>query len=179
MRRLLLPKENGGLSWKVLVTQDKVPSPLRLAILIILTLGTAETIIMLSLPHMDLTSSQAVIFDAVVLLMVSLPVVFFLVYRPMYIQIARQKCVEAEREAVINELKQALDEVKTLRGLVPICAWCKNIRDQKGDWKALEDYISNNSDAEFTHSICPECYKEVISRQETQVPPPSPEKLKL
>jgi len=50
-----------------------------------------------------------------------------------------------------------LQEVKTLSGLLPICASCKKIRDDKGYWNILEQYISEHSDAEFTHGICPEC----------------------
>jgi len=50
-------------------------------------------------------------------------------------------------------------EVKMLRGLIPICAWCgKKIRDEKGNWKRVEEYISERSTAEFSHGMCPECY---------------------
>jgi len=55
------------------------------------------------------------------------------------------------------ELQKALDEVKQLRGFLPICANCKNIRDDKGYWERIETYVSNHSDAKFTHSICPDC----------------------
>lgn len=68
----------------------------------------------------------------------------------------RQKAQE-EKEALIAELKKALHEVKTLGGLLPICASCKKIRDDKGYWSQIEIYIKNHSDAEFSHSICPEC----------------------
>ncbi|MFZ2633587.1 MAG: hypothetical protein WA081_03450 [Desulfosalsimonadaceae bacterium] len=67
-------------------------------------------------------------------------------------EIERRKKLEAE-------LKQALSEVKTLRGLIPICAMCKNIRDDKGYWSRIESYVSAHSEAEFTHSICPDCMK--------------------
>ncbi len=69
------------------------------------------------------------------------------------------KRVEAERakEETIIKLQDALTKVKTLSGLLPICAWCKKIRDDKGYWNQLEKYIGEHSDAEFTHSICPEC----------------------
>ncbi|MDO9264288.1 MAG: hypothetical protein Q7U02_10010 [Desulfosalsimonadaceae bacterium] len=67
-------------------------------------------------------------------------------------EIERRKKLEAE-------LKQALSEVKTLRGLIPICAMCKNIRDDKGYWNRIESYVSAHSEAEFTHSICPDCMK--------------------
>jgi hypothetical protein len=56
-----------------------------------------------------------------------------------------------------NELQKALSEIKTLSGLLPICASCKKIRDDKGYWNQLELYIRDHSDAEFSHSICPPC----------------------
>lgn len=55
------------------------------------------------------------------------------------------------------ELQSALENVKLLSGLLPICAWCKKIRDDQGYWDAIEHYISQHSEAEFTHGICPEC----------------------
>lgn len=55
------------------------------------------------------------------------------------------------------ELQEALDKVKTLSGLLPICSWCKKIRDDKGYWRQIENYIRERSSAEFSHSICPEC----------------------
>ncbi|MFC1488923.1 GAF domain-containing protein, partial [Thermodesulfobacteriota bacterium] len=60
-----------------------------------------------------------------------------------------------------QELQRALSEVKTLRGLLPICASCKNIRDDKGYWNKIESYIIDRSEAEFSHSICPECAKKL------------------
>ncbi|MBI4698169.1 MAG: PAS domain S-box protein [Nitrospirae bacterium] len=65
----------------------------------------------------------------------------------------------AKREALILELKEASTNIKTLKGLLPICAWCKKIRDDKGYWTKVETYIRNHSDALFTHGICPDCLK--------------------
>ena len=59
------------------------------------------------------------------------------------------------------ELQKALDEVKQLRGFLPICANCKDIRDDQGYWEKIETYISNHSEATFTHSICPDCAKKL------------------
>ena len=67
--------------------------------------------------------------------------------------------LESEREALIKELQEALAKIKTLSGLIPICAWCKKIRDDKGYWQAVEEYIQEHSKAEFTHGMCPECEK--------------------
>lgn len=75
--------------------------------------------------------------------------------------ITQRKQVEAERERLIGQLQEALAEIKTLSGLLPICASCKKIRDDSGHWQRLEDYIGQRSDAEFTHGICPECAGEL------------------
>jgi hypothetical protein len=64
---------------------------------------------------------------------------------------------QVEKDKLIKELEQALGEVKILSGLLPICASCKKIRDDKGYWNHVELYIRKHTDAEFTHSICPEC----------------------
>jgi len=66
-----------------------------------------------------------------------------------------------ERQKLLAELEKRLKEIKTLQGLLPICAWCKKIRDDKGYWKNLETYIQENTDAAFTHGICPKCMKKV------------------
>lgn len=64
-----------------------------------------------------------------------------------------------ERNNLLINLNQALKEIKTLSGLVPICANCKKIRDDKGFWTQVETYISKHSNAKFSHSICPDCQK--------------------
>ena len=70
-----------------------------------------------------------------------------------------RKKAEAEREQLIVELQTALARVKTLSGLLPICAGCKKIRDDKGYWNQIEVYISSHSEAEFSHGMCPDCEK--------------------
>jgi PAS domain S-box-containing protein len=71
--------------------------------------------------------------------------------------ITDRKRAEEERERLIHELQEALAKVKTLSGMLPICAGCKKIRDDKGYWNQLEDYISEHSEALFTHGLCPGC----------------------
>jgi PAS domain S-box-containing protein len=73
--------------------------------------------------------------------------------------ITKRKEAEFEREQLISELQDALAEVKTLSGLLPICAQCKKIRDDNGYWNQIEVFIQSHSDAEFTHSFCPDCMK--------------------
>jgi len=65
----------------------------------------------------------------------------------------------AELERTVEELRKALGEIKTLRGLIPICAWCKKIRNDAGYWQRLETYLHAHTEAEFSHGICPECYE--------------------
>ncbi|OGR44344.1 MAG: hypothetical protein A2X35_02650 [Elusimicrobia bacterium GWA2_61_42] len=64
-----------------------------------------------------------------------------------------------EKEALIAQLREALKQVKQLTGLLPICADCKKIRTDKGDWMQLESYISEHSEALFTHGFCENCYR--------------------
>lgn len=71
--------------------------------------------------------------------------------------ISDRKDAEAERERLIRELQRALSQVRTLSGLLPMCASCRKIRDTQGHWQSLEAYIRNHTDADFTHGICPEC----------------------
>jgi hypothetical protein len=69
--------------------------------------------------------------------------------------------VEKEKEGLIQELQQAISEVKTLRGFLPICASCKKIRDDEGYWHQIEAYIQKHSEAVFSHSICPACAEQL------------------
>ena len=68
-----------------------------------------------------------------------------------------RKKLEAEREKLIADLQEALAKIKTLKGLLPICSFCKKIRDDQGYWKQMEVYVRDHSNADFSHSICPEC----------------------
>jgi PAS domain S-box-containing protein len=74
--------------------------------------------------------------------------------------VTERKRLEAEREQLIADLRKALEKIKTLKGLIPVCAWCKKVRDDKGYWEELEHYIREHTDADFTHGICPDCLKE-------------------
>jgi PAS domain S-box-containing protein len=89
--------------------------------------------------------------------------------------ITERKQVEEEHEGLIAELQQALSKVKTLSGLLPICASCKKIRDDKGYWNQIESFISEHSEAEFSHGICPECaaklYPEYVKKPGTKEKP--------
>jgi PAS domain S-box-containing protein len=71
------------------------------------------------------------------------------------------KEAEVKREELVRELQLALSKVKQLSGLLPICAACKKIRNDQGYWQQIEAYIHDHSDAEFSHSICPECFRQL------------------
>jgi len=89
-----------------------------------------------------------------------LPVVVAQVIQQRFIAEAKQRA-EEEKERLIVELQEALANVKTLTGLLPICASCKKIRNDDGYWTRVETYLSQHSDAKFSHGICPDCGKEL------------------
>lgn len=64
------------------------------------------------------------------------------------------------------ELKNAREEIKTLRGILPICAHCKKVRNDSGFWQQVEVYVRDHSEAEFTHGLCPDCEKELYGNQD-------------
>lgn len=72
-------------------------------------------------------------------------------------EIEERKKIQKENSLLIEQLQESLAKVKTLSGLLPICSYCKKIRDDRGYWNHLESYISAHSDTSFTHSMCPEC----------------------
>jgi hypothetical protein len=71
--------------------------------------------------------------------------------------ITEQKLAEQEREKIIEKLQKSLDEIKTLRGILPICSFCKNIRNDDGYYEQIESYIHKHSGVDFSHTICPKC----------------------
>lgn len=85
--------------------------------------------------------------------------------------ISVEKKQKAKQEELINNLQEALAQVKTLSGLLPICANCKKIRDDQGYWHQVETYIRSHSEADFSHSICPECGKKLYPEFYKEVDP--------
>ena len=102
------------------------------------------------------TSRWIAFWNTLMLLGFFLTVVFIL---------ASLKQAFAEQRRLIAELQVALANVRALRGLLPICSWCKKIRDDKGYWQAVETYVEDHSHAEFTHGICPECSAKLTDSQ--------------
>ena len=72
-------------------------------------------------------------------------------------EILERRRTESEKEHAITQLKDALAQVRVLRGLLPICSSCKQIRDEHGNWTQIEAYIDERSEAKFSHGICPDC----------------------
>jgi CheY-like chemotaxis protein len=82
----------------------------------------------------------------------------------------RLRKLQLDLALTVGALRKALEDIRTLRGIIPICASCKQIRDDKGAWEAVETYVSAHSEAQFSHGICPECmlklYPEIAGEQE-------------
>jgi PAS domain S-box-containing protein len=79
--------------------------------------------------------------------------------------VTEHKQAEEERERLVLELQEALAEVRTLQEILPICSYCKNIRDDANYWHSVEGYISQHTNAQFSHSICPDCYASEVLPQ--------------
>jgi CheY-like chemotaxis protein len=86
-----------------------------------------------------------------------------------------RKSAALERDRLIGELREALANIKTLSGLIPICAGCKKIRDDKGYWSQVETYVAKHSGAKFSHGICPECAQKLYPEFANALQTPQPE----
>ncbi len=80
-------------------------------------------------------------------------------------EIVARRRTQEENEALIVELQQALNDIRTLQGIIPICSECKSIRDEKGSWEKLETYIEQNSEAQFSHGICGHCAEKIYGKE--------------
>ena len=81
-------------------------------------------------------------------------------------EVTERKKAEKKLNQLIKELQEALENIKMLSGLIPICAHCKKIRDDKGYWNNLEGYIQTHSEAKFSHGMCPECSDELYGKED-------------
>lgn len=79
--------------------------------------------------------------------------------------ITRRKQAEREREQLLRELQDALAEVRDLQKILPICSYCKNIRDDENYWHTVETYLSQHTNTRLSHGICPACYENVVRQQ--------------
>ncbi|MCP3876014.1 MAG: PAS domain S-box protein [Desulfobacteraceae bacterium] len=94
------------------------------------------------------------------------------------VDISKLKQVEMEREKLIKDLQEALDNIKTLKGLLPICSNCKKVRDDMGYWNQIEGYIQERTEAEFSHGMCPECSDEFYGKDDWYIEMKDEEKKK-
>ncbi len=83
--------------------------------------------------------------------------------------ITERKRAQEERERMIKDLKNALEQIKTLSGIIPICAHCKKVRDDAGFWQQVESYVEKNSTAQFSHALCPQCADKYFPRTPKKV----------
>jgi PAS domain S-box-containing protein len=79
--------------------------------------------------------------------------------------ITTKKQAEEERDQLVRDLQAALAEVKTLQAILPICSFCKKVRDDENYWQTVESYIARRTNTQFSHSICPSCYKTEMEPQ--------------
>ncbi|MEO8622410.1 MAG: PAS domain S-box protein [bacterium] len=79
--------------------------------------------------------------------------------------ITNEKRIEEEREQLVRELQAALAEIRTLHDILPICSYCKRIRDDENAWQSVETYISGHTKTKFSHAICPSCYASEVMPQ--------------
>lgn len=117
---------------------NRIRSKFKSEVRIITPSGKEKWVQLTSMPSTDKWDSQ-VIWSGVIL------------------DITENKKLEQERDQTLQQLQQALDQVKTLRGFLPICSSCKQIRDDKGYWNQIEAYLSQHAEIEFSHGICPDC----------------------
>ena len=103
------------------------------------------------------------IFAAFIILTIGLSIFSFRRWREQVREHSELRRLMVEKERMIVELREATEKIKILKGFLPICSHCKKIRNDEGYWQQLEKYISEHSEAQFSHGICPTCAKEHYS----------------
>ena len=113
--------------------------------------------------YTDVTSYRQEIFQTVAVTVFCLTVILLSIFGGAYLVLRKviKLLKDSQQELADNvlQLRAALINVKQLEGIIPICSWCKKIRDDKESWQQMEKYISNHSEAKFSHGVCPECYE--------------------
>jgi len=85
------------------------------------------------------------------------------------LNLTERKRAEKEREKIIEKLQKSIEEINSLRGILPICSMCKNIRNDEGYYEQIESYIQKHSEAVFSHGLCPECSDELYGDKDWYV----------
>jgi hypothetical protein len=113
--------------------------------------------------YTDVTSFNLDIVQIVERTIVSLAIILLFVFGCSFLVISKVtqllKNTQQELADKVYQLEEALTKVRQLEGIIPICSYCKKIRDDGKSWHQLENYISSHSEAKFSHGICPECYE--------------------
>jgi len=86
-------------------------------------------------------------------------------WQGIMLDVTPRKEAEAERERLLSQLQSARDDLKELGELVPICAYCKRVRDDRNYWQGLDRYVAERTSSRFTHGICPDCYTKVLEAE--------------
>ena len=147
-------------------------NPRCLLTITVVAIFTAEALVMLVLPTLNsLSVYMKAIIDSSLLVVIVFPAMYFFVLKPMQANSAAIQQAADRQAKLVTELQKALDEVKTLSGLLPICSSCKKIRDDKGYWNQIEKYLHEHSNIDFTHGICPDCMKKLYPEFSDQFDP--------
>jgi hypothetical protein len=114
--------------------------------------------------YSDVTSYRREIFQTVATTIYCLTVILLSIFAGSYLVLRKViRLLKDSQQALadkMQQLEEALANVKQLEGIIPICAWCNKIRDDKESWHQMESYIASHSEAKFSHGVCPECYEE-------------------
>ncbi len=121
-------------------------------------MGIRRSITFIQLLKGDFTHAPEMGFEIVGLFGSAIMLAGVVLIRPIFISLTTTERTQRE---LVGELQNALSRIKTLSGMLPICSSCKKIRDDQGYWNQIEAYVSDHSEAEFSHSICPECVKKL------------------
>jgi hypothetical protein len=124
--------------------------PVYLLIIVMVTIFGLETLVLLLLDWLPVMSDHHEAFlDSMPLSAGAFPAFYFLVFKPLREHIRLHIQAEAEKDCLILELKTAMERIKTLQGIIPICASCQKIRDEQGVWHNIESYVTAHSEAQF------------------------------
>lgn len=128
--------------------EEKSINPVRMLWIIVGGVAGAEALFELAVYWRPTMSPYIeAILDGGFIMAVSLPLMYFIVYRPML--------------SIIRQYRSAIDEIKTLRGIITICSACKKIRTDERSWSQMEAYVQAHSDAKFSHALCPDCIRKL------------------
>lgn len=131
------------------------------------TMGVRRLMTFIDMLYPHTTVAEITIYEIVGLIGSAIMLGGVIFIKPVFLSI---KAAEQEQRKLAEKLQDALSNVKTLKGMLPICASCKKIRDDKGYWNQIESYIHTHTEAEFSHGICPDCarklYPEIFAEKD-------------